>query len=116
MSRHFFHFFCFKVHRLIDQLETGNVDLSKGYGLRKNTALHVAVRTRNFAVLKLLLDFKAPTEILNKSGESPLMWAIQDDNKQMVEYLISRGAVVSREMIDFAQEKEKENVLAVLKK
>uniref|UniRef100_H2ZJL2 Uncharacterized protein n=1 Tax=Ciona savignyi TaxID=51511 RepID=H2ZJL2_CIOSA len=59
------------------------------------TAVHIAVRNNSIDVLQELLHYGANIDVKdNKSGRSPLIYAIETDNFTIVEILLEKGASV----------------------
>ncbi len=74
-----------------------NPDLINAYN-GENTPLLAAVRARQFAVVKFLLENKADTELkhhgVNNEQLTPLIWATRQENKDIVDLLLEHGANV----------------------
>jgi len=66
-------------HGAFDALDDG-ADLTKGFGTYENTAIHVAARTGNTNILKIILARNAALDVRNKSRETPLMGAVRERN------------------------------------
>ncbi|XP_054447992.1 ankyrin repeat domain-containing protein 26 isoform X1 [Pteronotus mesoamericanus] len=60
-----------------------------------NTALHYAALGQNTAIVAKLLSHKANIEARNKDDLTPLSLALSENKKQMVEFLVNRGAKVN---------------------
>ena len=60
------------------------MDLTIGYGPRKNTALHAATIIRNVKIVEVLLKNGANIHVKNAEGETAIMRAAKDGNAQMV--------------------------------
>ncbi|KAI5360307.1 Putative ankyrin repeat-containing domain superfamily [Septoria linicola] len=59
------------------------------------TALHRVATERHFTAVLRLLDLEAQVNVLDQRGYSPLMYAIQQGQVQMVEKMIEYGADVN---------------------
>jgi ankyrin repeat protein len=73
-----------------------NPDLINAYN-GENTPLLAAIRARQFAVAKFLLENKADPEAKqtgNNDHITPLIWATMEENKDIVDLLLERGANV----------------------
>eukprot|EP00928_Gymnodinium_smaydae_P098209 TRINITY_DN9085_c0_g1_i1.p1 TRINITY_DN9085_c0_g1~~TRINITY_DN9085_c0_g1_i1.p1 ORF type:complete len:215 (+),score=46.65 TRINITY_DN9085_c0_g1_i1:168-812(+) len=82
-------------HAAFDALEEG-ADPSKGYGGRKITAMHVASRIGDPAILAMLLKRGgAPLEVKNRYGETPLFSAVIEGNALSTELLVEAKADVN---------------------
>lgn len=58
--------------------------------------LHIAVRNRHLEMAKLLLDFKAPTDIKDPDNNMPmLVWAIRTRNHELARLLVEHGATIT---------------------
>lgn len=60
-----------------------------------NAALLICTRSNNARIVKLLLDYGANPNIQDENGFSPLMYAAQNTNEQLVVSLINNGATVT---------------------
>ncbi|XP_074064956.1 uncharacterized protein LOC141504008 isoform X1 [Macrotis lagotis] len=62
---------------------------------KNNTLLHYAAYGENTAIVSKLLQYDCDLEALNKDGFSPLLLAVKEDNKEMVEFFLMNGANVN---------------------
>ncbi len=56
------------------------------------SALHLAVKFKNYKIVKILLDSGANVNILNKYSESPIFEAVRQNDFNMIDLLKSYGA------------------------
>ncbi len=64
-----------------------------------NDPLITAVANSRLKVVAFLLDHKANLESRNSLGETPLLIAARHGNREMVELLLNRGAIISAPLI-----------------
>ena len=62
---------------------------------QKHTALHVAARYANTAVLKVLVNKMPEINVIDEFGLTPLFWACRGNKLETVKFLISNGACVN---------------------
>lgn len=75
-------------------LESG-ANPARTYGKTYYTPLHYAIRSSDLEMTKLLLDFKAPTEIVDPDRSTPLSRAVESKNYKVVRLLLEHGAKIS---------------------
>ena len=56
------------------------------------TPLHIAAKKENFAIVKLLVDNQAKTDLENQNGHTPLDVALKANNRKIIEFLLENGA------------------------
>src|SRR5690349_4098741 len=62
-----------------------------------NSALHYAAERRNVGVLRMMLDAKAPPDLLNQQGATPLLVAAGRGRVDAVRLLLERGASLEKQ-------------------
>mmetsp|Transcript_139372 Transcript_139372/g.362380 ORF Transcript_139372/g.362380 Transcript_139372/m.362380 type:complete len:225 (+) Transcript_139372:1-675(+) len=78
-----------------DALEAG-ADATKGFGGRKNTALHLVAQMENPALLELLLRQPGlQVDVRSKDGETALHKAVKSGNKRAASLLVAARADVN---------------------
>lgn len=102
-----------------DAIDDG-ADVARGHGRGGLTPLHVAARTNNTPILRLLLNKSAPVEAKNAYGETPLFGAVKERNVGATQALIDAKADVNardaagRRLLSLAQEAGREDFLEFL--
>jgi len=102
-------------------LEKG-ADTSKGFGIRQNTALHVAARTGHPQLVGMLLRQGAPPSARNSDGETPLFGAITEGNVAATQSLVEARADVNAKddvgetPLDIARKRERQDFVNFLLK
>eukprot|EP01045_Picozoa_sp_COSAG04_P028475 COSAG04_NODE_4429_length_2100_cov_1.210395_1_plen_358_part_00 len=71
-------------------LEAGS-DVSIGDKMAEHTPLHLACVAGNVQVVQLLLEYGANAEQVDKAGFYPFHHAVAHKNKEVVEFLLTRG-------------------------
>lgn len=84
---------CFTRNILLVSQLLSKVDINKTDQVG-NSALTVAIITRNESLANYLLDEQADINIKNNAGKTPLMLAAYKGYDEMVELLLARGALV----------------------
>merc|ERR1719221_2078999 len=77
-----------------EALECG-ADPSKGYGPRKNTALHLAASMHGDRIVGLLLSRGAHPDPRNNSGDTPLISAVRQGVVSTTQQLVDAKADVN---------------------
>lgn len=73
---------------------TAHLDVRDRFG---NTALHYAAQRGSLDVLHELLDAKAPVDLPNREGITPLMMAANNNHVEAVKLLLKYGADASKQ-------------------
>ena len=71
-------------------LEAG-ADVAIGDKMAEHTPLHLACVAGNVQVVQLLLEYGANAEQVDKAGFYPFHHAVAHKNKEVVEFLLTRG-------------------------
>ncbi|MGH1386421.1 ankyrin repeat domain-containing protein [Kordia sp.] len=76
---------------LVDMLLKAKADINLGEAL-----LFKAVLNNSLVVLKKIIDENTDIEIVNEYGNTPLSLAIREDNPEIVEFLLAKGADIKK--------------------
>ncbi len=68
---------------------------ARTYGQTYLTPLHYAMRDGNTEMIKLLLEFKPPLEVVDPDGTTPLARAVQARNLEVSRLLLAHGARIT---------------------
>lgn len=100
--------------------------LSKGVDVNadspEGTALIGSCYKGNIEIAKLLLEHKATINAQNEQGTTPLIFAVQGNNVSLVSLLVTSGAnkemkeKSGRTAMDYAKEKQNQEILDILSK
>jgi len=81
----------------VDRLTKGGVDSNVRNAEDDSTPLHVASSRGHLDVVRCLVeDAEADKDLQDADDETPIMWALIEDKHEVVEYLLSSGADVSK--------------------
>jgi len=86
--------------KLVEDLLGENPKLALAYDTSGATALHGAAWIGNIPIARMLLDDGALMEVVElRHGGTPLEWAVVAGKKDMVEFLLGRGARVTDDIL-----------------
>jgi len=89
-------------------------------GLGNISALHIAVKNRNYTLCKLLLEFGAQVDMVDQGGCTPLHWAVAQQDEDVVALLLSCKAspnipdIVGSTPLDEARRRNCANIVYLL--
>lgn len=78
--------------RVIEDIEPIAVNWKNKDGI---SALHLAIKLKNFRIAKILLDAGVDPNLTDKYGETPIFNAVKEDEPDLIELLLSYGADVN---------------------
>lgn len=79
----------YKISKLILEQDSSTIDQVCSLGL---APLHIAVQSKDFALINLLLEHKASIDVYDQYGFTPLIQSIMQESNHITEHLIEKGA------------------------
>ena len=86
-------------------------DLTVVQDLDGSTLLHAAARNGNIDLAKKVLDAGVPVNIEDKRSKTPIYYAIENNEYEMIKFLVEKGAKIEEEFIEITNDRD---VLAFL--